>query len=154
MPPTQILLSYELHQPPSDREHGKKVKIRYDNGRKPSPNYACLRHFYMSLINPETGKPLIEGINLNPNKPGTLQIMSVNAGNNSKFLDRIKEHPAAWWWQYLLSMSIKTTCTQILMDSFDFGPRMNAQHSSFDSSTWIVTSSKDPPPKNFCKQDG
>ena len=106
----------------------------------------------MSLVNPETGKPLIEGINLNPNKPGTVQIMFVNAGNNGKFLDRIKEHPAAWWWQYLLSIGIKTTCAQSLMDSFDFGPRMNAQHSSFDSSTWIVTSSKDPPRKTFASE--
>ncbi len=38
------------------------------------------------------------------------------------------------------------------MDSFDFGPRTNAQYSSFESITWIVTSSKDPPQNTFASE--
>ncbi len=87
-------MNFTSHQKIENME--KKVKIRYNNGRKPSPKHACLRHFYMSLLNLETGKPLIEGVNLNPSKPGTVQIMFANAGNNRKYLNRIKEHPATW----------------------------------------------------------
>ena len=76
----------------------EEVEIRYNDRRKPSRKYSCLNHFYMSLCNLDTGKLLIEGTNLNSNKPGPVQIMLLNTGNNITNLNRIQEYPTAWWW--------------------------------------------------------
>ncbi len=62
-------LMFESH--PEIAVLDKRVEIRYTNGQRPEKKYSTLRRFYMNLENPETGKPLIEAILVNPNRAGT-----------------------------------------------------------------------------------
>ena len=103
----------------------------------------------MILENPETGKPLIESILVNPNRAGTAQIVYFNAGGNGDYIRKIKKHPSAWWWNYFLRLGLKKNCIKILMDAFKTEHCIYAAMSDFDVATWVVTSRAAKPADNF-----
>lgn len=116
----------------------KEVETKYKDDRAATPKFLTLRHLYMDLENPETGRPLIEGIVPIPNRPGRYQIMFFNKGSNADYIRKIKKSPSAWWWGKLLDMGLTNSCAQSLMDSFDMGVRVFAHLSTFDPATWEV----------------
>ena len=94
----------------------------------------------MDLVNPVTGKPLVESLILSSDDIGKPQIMYVDKGDNGEYLSRIEEDPAGFWWNYLREVKGMTEgCVRSFMDSFAVEPRISATSSTMDQDTWIVT---------------
>ena len=47
----------------------------------------------MGLMNPESGKPLIQGIVAHPSRPGVAQIMYFDVNNNGDYIKKSKSTP-------------------------------------------------------------
>ncbi len=116
------------------------MELRYKDGVTRSPKFSCLRHFFMALDNPETGKPLIESVLPLPNRCGHVQVMYMDRHNNEMYIKRITTNPAAWWYNKWHSMGLTDDCVASLMDQFHMESRLVAHLSTFDSTTWVVNS--------------
>jgi hypothetical protein len=97
----------------------KEVEVRYRDDRQPTPKFSLLQMQYMELLNPVTGKPLVESIILCPGDVGKAQIMYMDKGDNREYLTRIKEDPVGFWWNFLRDVKGMTEgCVQSFIDSF------------------------------------
>ena len=65
--------SYDWH--PEIVTLDKQIQVRYTDEKIRGPKFQTLCDLYMGLTNPESGKPLIQGIVAHPSRPGVAQIM-------------------------------------------------------------------------------
>jgi hypothetical protein len=129
----------------------KEVEHILADGTQASPKFVSLRYFAMELKHPETGQPLLEGFVPLPNRPGRYQVMYFAKGNTGDFVRKIKKSPAAWFWNYLHSLGLKTSCVQSLMDSFRMETRLFADQSTWSAETWVVESEEGQGKSNFAE---
>ena len=106
-----------------------------------SPKFSTLRRMMMELTNPTDGRPLIESVLPLPNRRGYAQIMYLNQGGNDKYIQNITESPTSFWFHVWTIMGLTHDCIASLLDSFVIESRLFANQSTFDQSTWKVTSS-------------
>ena len=130
--------SYDWH--PEIVTLDKQIQVRYTDEKIRGPKFQTLCDLYMGLTNPESGKPLIQGIVAHPSRPGVAQIMYFDVNNNGDYIKKIKKHTAAFWWHYMIASGMKEGCYKSFMDCFEMMHRLVAHQSEWDPATWAVTS--------------
>jgi hypothetical protein len=121
----------------------KWVEVSMTDPNTPPPRkFTTLHHKYMDLRTPE-GHEVFHAVI--PRVKSATRGSSINclylAGNPmaKDLLTKIMVCPSAWWWHLFKCRGYTKRTAKSLMDSFDYKASLVADQSTFDKSTWTVT---------------
>jgi hypothetical protein len=121
----------------------KWVEVSMSNPNTPPPQkFTTLRHEYMDLRTPE-GLEVFQAVIprvKSETRGSSIDCLYLSGNPMAKDLsNKIMVCPSAWWWHLFKCRGYTKQTACSLMDSFDYNASLVANQSTFDVSTWTVT---------------